>query len=230
MFRKSLLLSFVLLLHLNTLLFSQSRGINRDKYRINISETNSTINIDGILDEPVWQTADKASHFQRVLPTDTGYAVAQTEVKVTYTESTIYVGIICFDPSPGKRPVESLRRDFSFMKNDNFIVFIDTYNDQTNGFAFGVSSSGAQWDGVQANGGTVNLEWDIKWRSEVKSYDDRWVAEFAIPFRSIRYHGEAPEWGINFSRQDLKTSEKSSWAPMPRQFATAALAFTGSLV
>ena len=172
----------------------------------------------------------KLVNFQRVLPTDTGYAAAPTEVRVTYSETTIYIGITCYDPSPGKRPVESLRRDFSFMKNDNFIVFIDTYNDQTNGFAFGVSASGAQWDGVQANGGTVNLEWDIKWRSAVKSYEDRWTAEFAIPFRSVRYHGGATEWGINFSRQDLKTSEKSSWAPMPRQFATAALAFTGSLV
>ena len=131
---------------------------------------------------------------------------------------------------PGKRPVESLRRDFNFGKNDNFLVFIDTYNDQTNGFSFGVSAAGAQWDGVQANGGTVNLDWDIKWKSAVKNYPDRWVAEFAIPFRSIRYHGGEPEWGINFSRLDLKTNEKSSWAPMPRQFATATLAFTGSLV
>jgi hypothetical protein len=212
------------------MLFSQTKGINRDKYRINIVKTNSNINIDGIMDEPVWQSADIASHFQRVLPTDTGYAAAQTEVKVTYNESTLFVGIICYDPSTGKRPVESLRRDFSFMKNDNFIVFIDTYNDQTNGFAFGVSPAGAQWDGVQANGGVVNLDWDIKWRSEVKNYDDRWEAEFAIPFRSIRYHGGDQEWGINFSRQDLKTSEKSSWAPMPRQFATATLAFTGSLI
>jgi hypothetical protein len=64
-------------------------------------------------------------------------------VKLTYTKSTLYVGIVCLDPSSGKRPVESLRRDFSFLKNDNFIVFIDTYNDQTNGFAFGVSSVGA---------------------------------------------------------------------------------------
>ncbi len=109
-------------------------------------------------------------------------------------------------------------------------MFIDTYNDQTNGFSFGVSAAGAQWDGVQANGGTVNLDWDIKWKSAVKNYRDRWVAEFAIPFRSIRYHGGEKEWGINFSRLDLKTNEKSSWAPMPRQFATATLAFTGSLV
>jgi hypothetical protein len=230
MFRTCFLISTAILLCFNTILFGQSKGINREKYRINISETNNTINIDGILDEPVWLAADKADHFQRVLPTDTGFAIARTEVKVTYTESTLYVGIVCFDPTPGKRPVESLRRDFNFMKNDNFIVFIDTYNDQTNGFAFGVSAAGAQWDGLQANGGVVNLDWDIKWRSAVKNYDDRWVAEFAIPFRSMRYHGGAPEWGINFSRQDLKTSEKSSWSPMPRQFATATLAFTGSLV
>lgn len=230
MFRYSLLISSAILLFFNTILFSQTKGINRDKYRINISHSKSIINIDGILDEPVWATADKANHFQRVQPTDTGFAIAQTEVKVTYDESNLYVGIICYDPTPGKRPVESLRRDFSFIKNDNFIVFIDTYNDQTNGFAFGISAAGAQWDGVQANGGVVNLDWDIKWRSETKNYDDRWVAEFAIPFRSMRYHGGAMEWGINFSRLDLKTNEKSSWAPMPRQFATATLAFTGSLV
>ncbi len=230
MFRLSLLLSTAILLCFNTILLGQSKGINREKYRINIKESNNAINVDGILDEPVWSTADIATHFQRVLPTDTGFAISQTEVKVTYNESTLFVGIICYDSSPGKRPVESLRRDFNFMKNDNFVVFIDTYNDQTNGFAFGVSAAGAQWDGVQANGGTVNLDWDIKWRSAVKNYSDRWVAEFAIPFRSIRYNGGDKEWGINFSRLDLKTNEKSSWAPMPRQFATATLAFTGSLI
>ena len=230
MIRPSLLLSTVILLCFNTLLFGQSKGINREKYRINIAKTNNTINVDGILDEPVWSSADIATHFQRVLPTDTGFAIAQTEVKVAYNESTLFVGIVCYDSSAGKRPVESLRRDFNFQKNDNFIVFMDTYNDQTNGFAFGVSAAGAQWDGVQANGGPVNLDWDIKWRSAVKNYKDRWVAEFAIPFRSIRYNGGDKEWGINFSRLDLKTNEKSSWAPMPRQFATATLAFTGSLV
>lgn len=230
MFRTSLLLLSAILFSFNTILSGQSKGINRQKYQVHITETKSTITIDGILDEPVWETVEKAANFQRVLPTDTGFANSQTEVKLTYTESTLYLGIVCFDPTPGKRPVESLRRDFNFMKNDNFIVFIDTYNDQTNGFAFGISAAGAQWDGQQANGGTVNLDWDIKWRSAVKNYDGYWVAEFAIPFRSIRYNGGEPEWGINFSRQDLKTSEKSSWAPMPRQFPTASLAYTGSLV
>ncbi len=212
------------------MLSGQSKGINREKYQIRITSTDNNINVDGILDEPVWQSADKANHFQRVQPTDTGFAKSQTEVRMTYNETTLYLGIVCYDSTQGKRPVESLRRDFSFNKNDNFIVFIDTYNDQTNGFAFGISAAGAQWDGVQANGGLVNLDWDIKWRSAVKNYKDRWVIEFAIPFRSIRYNGGDKEWGINFSRLDLKSNEKSSWAPMPRQFATATLAFAGSLL
>ena len=230
MFKAGLITITAITLFSNALFSSDSKGINRDQYRINISKTTAHINVDGILDEPVWMTTDLATKFHRVTPTDTGFAVAQTEVRVTYTETTLYIGIVCYDPTPGKRPVESLRRDFQFGKNDNFLVFIDTYNDQTNGFSFGVSASGAQWDGQQANGGNVNLNWDIKWKSEVKNYDDKWVAEFAIPFRSMRYNGGEAEWGINFSRQDLKSNEKSSWAPMPRQFASATLAFTGSMV
>ena len=136
---------------------SDSKGINRDKYKIYITKTTETINVDGVMDEAVWSSTDVAKDFLRVLPIDTGYAVAKTEVRVTYTESTLYMAIICYDPTSGKRPVESLRRDFNFGKNDNFLVFIDTYNDQTNGFSFGVSPAGAQWDGQQANGGTVNL-------------------------------------------------------------------------
>ena len=230
MSRISISLTLLMFFSATMIVSGQTRGINRDSYRINILKTNEPITIDGVLDEPVWANADVARDFRRVLPIDTGLAAAATEVMMTYNETTVFIGIICHDPTPGKRPVESFRRDFSFMKNDNFIVFIDTYSDYTNGFAFGVSPAGAQWDGVQANGGTVNLDWDIKWRSEVTNYDDRWVAEFAIPFRSIRYREGSPEWGINFSRQDLKLNEKSSWAPMPRQFATATLAFTGSLV
>lgn len=136
----------------------QTRGVNRQKYRIHINQTDQPIAIDGLLQEEVWSVAEKAENFQLVLPIDEGFARAQTEVMVTYDESNLYIGIICFDPTPGKRVVESLRRDFSFGKNDNFIVFIDTYNDFTNGFAFGISAAGAQWEGSQANGGVCEPE------------------------------------------------------------------------
>lgn len=227
--RQRVLLSIVLVI-ISISVAGQNKGVNREKYRIHIKHTDSEIVIDGILDEDSWMTAETTGRFQRVTPTDTGYAVARTEVKVTYDDLNLYVGAVCWDPTPGKRPVESLRRDWLFTKNDNFMVFLDTYNDQTNGFAFGLSASGAQADGLQYDGTKVLYSWDTKWRSEVRSYDDRWVAEIAIPFRSIRYLGGDTEWGINFGRLDLKTNEKSAWAPMPRQFPHCSLPFTGTLV
>ena len=208
---------------------SQTDPINRKNFLIEISPTNEEIIIDGNNSEAIWGTSPIIKDFFRITPVDTGRATAKTEVQLTYDDNYLYALIICYDSVIGKRPVESLRRDFSFPKNDNFIIFMDTYNDQTNGFAFGVSAAGAQWDGIQADGGDVSLDWDCKWYSEVNQYEDYWIAEFAIPFRSIRYLEAVDEWGINFSRFSLLQNEKSSWAPVPRQFKSSTLAFTGTL-
>ncbi len=209
--------------------FGQSKAVNRDKYNLNITQTEEKINLDGLLDEDVWKTAEKTGRFQRVTPTDTGFAIAQTEVMVTYDETNFYVGAICYDPTPGKRPIASLKRDFSFMSNDNFGIFIDPYNDQTNGFLLYVSAAGVQYEGLISNGSSVNSSWDAKWRCSVMSYDDKWVVECAIPFHSLKYFEGDTQWGINFGRLDLKTNEKSTWAAVPRQFTHSNLAFTGTL-
>jgi hypothetical protein len=107
---------------------------------------------------------------------------------------------------------------------------MDPFDDQTNGFSFGANAAGAQWDGTMFEGSQVDLNWDNKWTSKVKYGKDKWVFEAAIPFKSIRYKKGITRWGINFSRLDLKATEKSSWAPVPRQFPTASLAYSGLLL
>jgi hypothetical protein len=227
---KLLVIAIAIILSGEMNLSAQQKAVNRGKYRINISHATEPIKIDGVLDERSWKVSEVAENFTRVTPTDTGFAIAQTRVVITYDESNLYVGAICYDPTPGKRPVESLRRDFEFNKNDNFRIHIDTFNNLTNGFVFGVSAAGAQCDGVINNGTVSSFTWDIKWKSAVKSYDDYWVAEMAIPFRSVRYFGGETEWGVNFGRLDLKTNEKSAWAPVPRQFPHNSLPYAGTLV
>nr|WP_255647379.1 DUF5916 domain-containing protein [Fulvivirga sedimenti] len=202
---------------------------NSEKFHLNIKEAIDPIRIDGILDEKSWETADVAKDFYRITPMDTGFAEAKTEVMMTYDQENIYVAVICWDDLPGKNLIASLRRDFNFSANDNFIFFMDTFQDKTNGFSFGASAGGAQWDGLQSDGGTVGLEWDNKWFSKVNREEGRQVHEYMIPFKSIRYKEGIDEWGINFSRLDNKRNEKSSWAPVPRQFPSASLAFVGTL-
>jgi len=199
---------------------------NKD-FVYNVKKAQSSIIIDGVLDEPDWQAAQKAQPFYRVLPVDTGFAYQQSEVMMTYDDEALYMAFVFYDTVPGKRIMESFRRDFNFGNNDNFLSFFDTFLDQTNGFSFGISASGAKWDGTMSDGSAVNLDWDCKWEAETVHHDDRWVSEMRIPFKSVRYPSGGQRWNVNFSRLDLKTNEKSSWAPVPRQFPTASLAYTG---
>ncbi len=186
--------------------------------------------MDGAIDDEVWSQTDVAKDFFAVLPMDTSFAKVKTEVRMTYDDQHLYLLAVCHHLLPGPYMVESLRRDFSFGKNDNFLLFMDPFDDQTNGFTFGANAAGAQWDGIMYEGGKADLSWDNKWVSSVKNYEDKWVFEAAIPFKSIRFKKGITNWGINFSRLDLKTTEKSAWAAVPRQFPTASLAYTGTLV
>lgn len=202
-----------------------------DAYQLHINRTTSPVVVDGSVDEAAWQAAEVAGNFWMVLPMDTSRAAVRTDVRMAYDDQNVYLSAVCYHGNvPGPYIVESLRRDWSFGRNDNFIFFMDTFDDQTNGFTFGTNAAGAQWDGLLYEGGKANLSWDNKWTSAVRNYPDRYVLELAIPFKSIRYKRGITRWGINFSRQDLKTTEKSSWTPIPRQFPTASLAYTGALI
>ena len=207
--------------------FAQKKN---EQYQLTVNRATTAMNIDGVMDEKAWEVAAIAKDFNMVLPMDTSLAQVKTTVRMTYDDNNLYIIAECFKGKKGADMVESLRRDFGFQKNDNFIVFMDPFNDLTNGFAFGANAVGAQWDGIMFEGGKMDLSWDNKWTSEVKMYADKWVFEAAIPFKSIRYKKGITNWGINFSRNDLKTTEKSAWAPVPRQFPTSSQAYSGNLV
>ena len=223
---KILLLFFLIFLGLISM---QAQKKNAD-YRLHIRKTTGEISIDGVIDEQAWRDTDVAKDFFMVLPADTGKAEQPSEIRMCYDAKQIYLAAVFYNRPAGPYYVESLRRDFSFGKNDNFLMFIDPFNNQTTGFSFGANAAGAQWDGTMNNGNKVDLNWDSKWVSKVRRDQDKWVLEMAIPFKSIRYKKDVKEWGINFSRLDLKSSEKSSWTPVPRQFPTSSLAYSGVLV
>lgn len=197
-----------------------------------ICSSTEEIKLDGVLDEPVWQTAYRAKDFHQSKPYDTALAITKTEVMVAYDEHHIHVAAICYKRHPEQDyVVRSLRRDFSFPRNDAFQFIFDPYGDLTNGFSFGVNALGAQREGLLVYGGNfgVTTSWDIKWYSKVKQYPDKWVVEMAIPFKSIRFKPGESNWKVNFARNDLKNNEMSTWSKVPRNFNVASLTYCGEL-
>lgn len=210
----------------------EARAQNTDPRTYSIRKAKSTIKIDGLLTESDWIRASMADTFFRNFPFDTGMARTRTDVMLTYDEKFIYIAARCFDPVPGPYIIQSLRRDFSYPVSDAFGVNIDPFNDGQNGFNFSISPLGVQREGLIQTGGDfgVTTAWDNKWFCEVSRDSTHWTVEMAIPFKSIRYDAKRKEWGINFTRNDLKQNEGSTWAWVPRNQNIANLAFKGLLI
>jgi len=201
---------------------------------ITIRKCTSPIIVDGILDDAAWTHAEVASQFQQYFPYDSSLAQEQTEVRITYDDQFIYIGAIMYNRAK-KYVTPSLRRDFRGEANDSFSVVFDTFKDKTNAFIFGVNPFGVQREGLVANGGSVGredftLNWDNKWYSEARINEDHWVAEFAIPFKTIRFKENLSSWNVNFYRVNSQNAERSTWSPIPRNFDIVNITFNKELI
>ena len=203
-----------------------------------IKRASTAITVDGIMDEGAWRDAEVADGFLQTFPYDTSGAIAPTEVRLAYDDGFLYVLAIMRNLGPREYVTPSLKRDFRGSAYDGFTVVLDTYKDKTNAFVFGVNPFGVQREGLISNGGNqarrgrtnsgssaFSLTWDNKWYSEAKIYDDYWIAELAIPFKTLRYKENSDSWFVNFYRIDSEYSERSTWSPIPRNFRTINLAF-----
>ena len=211
----------------------------QDQYRIQIKETTDDIKIDGKLDESVWQTTVPVSDFWMSFPIDTRKADEEyrTEVMMTYDEKNIYIAAICHGEGPYVMP--SLKRDAqTFWQGDAFAFMFDPVNEKTNAFSFGINTAGVQTEslisgGTALRGGSgssvINTAWDNTWVGEVTVRQDRWVAEIAVPFKTLRFSAK-DIWGVNFIRGVSKKNEWHTWSPVPVQNMGIDLSFTGAMI
>src|SRR5690242_19637438 len=102
------------LVQINT--FAQKKN---GSYQYHIHRASSAIKIDAVIDESAWKDAEIAKDFFMVLPMDTSFAKAFTEVLMAYDDHNLYLVAECFQAVAGPNYVESLRNDWSFGKNDN---------------------------------------------------------------------------------------------------------------
>ncbi|WP_282136718.1 carbohydrate binding family 9 domain-containing protein [Seonamhaeicola maritimus] len=213
-------------------LYAQGKSMELSDYQLQIAKSTDLMEVDGVLEENSWKNADIASDFWMQFPSDNTKAQARTEIRMTYDDKNVYIGVICYDVD--KYVVQTLRRDSNFFEGDAIGVVIDPVNNQSNGFLFGVSPYNVQVEELlRANTESRNrmrFSWDNRWFSEVTRYEDHYVVEIAIPFRTLRFKSDIKEWGINFFRNDLARNQYHSWTPLPVNFELYDLGYTGNLV
>jgi len=189
------------------------------------------INIDGRLNEPVWNTAPTISNFTQRELKEGNPATEKTKVAVLYDKKNLYVGVWCFDSHPDKIIASQMKRDFDYGIDDNFMLIIDTYGDSRTAYLFVTNPNGARNDGmISGNGHSRNFSWDGVWNVKTSRTSKGWFAEFKIPFSTLRFKkGGVQNWGINFERDIRRKREQDLWQGWSRDARITQVSRAGHL-
>lgn len=197
------------------------------EFNFAIKKTPTPVKVDGVLDEAVWAETKVQTGFWKKFPTDDGPGTRQTTARVTYDDRFLYIAFEAYDS--GKQFITTLKRDGGHDGSDGVAVILDPMNQHTNGFFFVVNAFNSQSEDLLSAGERPNFSWDHKWFSATQRYGNKWTAEMAIPFKTLRYQPDQLMWGINFLRIDTKTNEYSVWAKLPVNFPSYDLGYAGAM-
>ena len=161
------------------------------------------LDIDGTLDEGVYEIVEPLTGFVQQQPDEGAPATERTEAWVFYDDNNIYISARAWDSAPESRWVanEMQRDSFQIINNDTFSVAFDTFYDRRNGFAFMVNPIGGFFDYQITDEGNPNSDWNPIWDVRTGRFAGGWTVEMEIPFKSIRFPGgESQVWGIQLGR------------------------------
>ncbi len=194
-----------------------------------IPRIEADVEIDGVLDEAPWSQATRLTGFSQFQPVDGRPAEEQTEVRVWYSPSAIYFGVIAQDRDPASIRATVADRD-NIDADDQVVLWLDTFNDRRRAYYFAVNPLGVQQDGMRSEGassagsifgGSVDRNPDYLFDSKGQITGDGYVVELRIPFKSLRYRGSGPQtWGLNVSRLVQRTGYEDTWTDVRRANAS----------
>lgn len=176
--------------------------------------TTSQVTIDGVLDDPAWQAAERVSLVDAV---DGSAATFPTDVALVWDDDNLYVSFTCSDPDMW---ATLLNRDDPLWEEEVVEVFIDPDGD------------GADYAELEVTPLNVVVDLDIiqitpKWNSDIdwdisglqtavtvdgtvndpEDEDVGWTVEIAIPFAALseiagaeEVPSDGDEWRVNLYR------------------------------
>lgn len=196
-------------------------------------ETRENMTIDGRLSETVWMKAPVIEDFFRMEPRQGGTFLYKSFVRILYDNINLYFGVFCKD-SMGRKGmrVQDLRRDFNFNDNDVFEIQIDPQNLKRYCVSFQTTPYGNQRDLQNFDDTYTDGQWDALWKVRTSRTDSGYYAEFAIPFKSLRYDrstADSTSWGITFGRLARRDYELTAFPAIPQSFSPFRMTYAARL-
>ncbi|MBN1997354.1 carbohydrate binding family 9 domain-containing protein [candidate division KSB1 bacterium] len=179
--------------------------------------------IDGRISASEWQDASKDSGLIQLEPQKGAVATGKSVILTGMDHQYLYVGILNYTQNTSTLSAGNPKRDYlsasTLKTDDGFLVMLDTFNDHRSAYLFHVNILNTQSDlRIEADGSSVDANWDTEWLSATQKTNFGWSAELAIPFSSLKYPALKTEWGINFARITARNQEISFWAGVQHDY------------
>ena len=187
--------------------------------------------IDGRLDDAVWSGAAHITELVQRRPLDGAPASEASDVYLAYDSDNLYVGVHAHYSDPGMLRANRRDRDQN-VEDDLFLIYFDPFLDGQRAYVFTVNGYGVQGDAIlragALGGGRFGVprgdaSWDVLFETAAEIVADGFVAEMAIPFKSLRYPrreaGAPHRWGLQIARIVGGRDEADVWSPTSRDIA-----------
>lgn len=178
--------------------------------------TPADLQVDGRLDEAIWQELPGADGFSVIDPDTLAKPPYRTLVKGFYTRRGLYVAIDM------EQPKETLirrlsSRDSRSINRDNVGITLDTSGAGRYGYWMNVALGGSQSDGTLLPERQFSSDWDGAWYSGTAVTDAGWSAEFFLPWSQMAMPKTVGERTINvyLSRKVASLDERWGLPALP---------------
>ena len=200
-------ITFIIFAFIHTVCFAQIKNYNPTKI-------SGQVKIDGKPNDIVWANVPIINDFVIATPDFGKQPTKKTEVKIVYDNEAVYVLAILYDDVKNIRRQLTQRDVIERQDCDAFSIGFDPYLDKQNGFIFQVSAAGVQGDARQSSANGTDRSWDAVWESAVTIEQNKWIAEFKIPFSALRFAKQnVQNWGLQLSRFIRTKNENDTWSP-----------------
>jgi hypothetical protein len=186
--------------------------------------------IDADLSDSAWTKAAVIDDFTQRSPNPYEPATERTVVRILYDENNLYFSFYNYDSTPDQIVVRNMQRDGQVFTSDSVMIYLDPGQTRRNAYNFEIGASGGRTDQLELNNTEELREWNTIFEARARIVEDGWVAEFAIPFKSLSYEATQTTWGFDVGRRIYHKNERVHWSGFNPALDFTDVSQTGDLV
>lgn len=168
----------------------------RQTPNLTVSLAGAPPEIDARLDDAAWRNSTSVP--QLFWSTGSARPQINTEIRLSYDANALYVSYVNAEPNTERMRVSYRQESRLLQEDDTVQVFLSPLDEPQRYFYFVLNPANVRYERA-----SFDPNWRQPWQSAARQFANGWIAELAIPFRSmgVKAPAKGKAWRANFCRR-----------------------------